>query len=191
MPFLPGACCPRCALPLPCGRRCPAADAAFDAAWAPLAHDGAARALVIALKYHGGRALAQTLAAPLVAGAPPGLLGPGATLIPVPSDPARARDRGFNQAAAIAVVLHARLGLPVADALRRIGSSRPQVGAGRAQRIASGPVVRARQRVPESCVLVDDVHTTGATLDACARALRTAGAQKVVAATATRTLRAV
>src|SRR4051794_2109658 len=77
LPFLKGPCCPRCALPLPCGRRCPAARASFNAAWAPFAHEGPARTVVIALKYRGGRALADVLAAPMIAGAPPGLLRPG------------------------------------------------------------------------------------------------------------------
>lgn len=143
---------------------------------------------MIALKYRGGRALAEPLAAALIAGAPSGLLGPEVTLVPVPSDPARARQRGYNQAAAIAAVLRARLGLPVLDVLRRSGSTRSQVGADRASRRAAGPQLVARSAAPAQCVLVDDVHTTGATLDACARALRAAGARTVTAVTATRTL---
>lgn len=188
LPFLGSACCTRCALPLPCGRRCPAAGAAFEMSWAPLAHDGPARALVIALKYQGGRALAEPLAAALIAGAPAGLLAAGVTLVPVPSDPARARQRGYNQAGAITAVLRARLGLPVCNLLRRSGSSRSQVGAGRSSRRSAGLTILARGTVPGRCVLVDDVHTTGATLEACASALRSAGAEIVTAVTATRTL---
>src|SRR5690349_16734490 len=51
LPFLRGPCCPRCALPLPCGRRCPARLAPFAASWAPVAHAGPARELVAALKF--------------------------------------------------------------------------------------------------------------------------------------------
>jgi predicted amidophosphoribosyltransferase len=188
LPFLLEPCCPRCALPQPCGRRCPAADAAFQASWAPLAHEGAARALVIALKYRGGRSLASALAAPMIAAAPAGTFDRGLVLVPVPSDPARARERGYNQAAVIAAVLGERLGLPLADALRQLGPSHSQVGAGAVQRRAEASLLRARLQAPARCLLVDDVHTTGATLHACARALRAAGAQVVTAVTATRTL---
>src|SRR2546423_13984232 len=64
LPWLPEPRCPRCGLPAPC-RPCPAAGAAFDAAWAPLAHDGPARALVAALKFRGRLAVPAPLAGPI------------------------------------------------------------------------------------------------------------------------------
>ncbi|HEX5375455.1 MAG TPA: phosphoribosyltransferase family protein, partial [Solirubrobacterales bacterium] len=77
--------------------------------------------------------------------------------------------------------------LPLAACLRRSGGGR-QVGRRRADRLGHPPQVHVRGEVPRSVLLVDDVLTTGATLSACARALRSAGAVRVVAITFTRRL---
>jgi predicted amidophosphoribosyltransferase len=183
--FLPARRCPRCGLPPPCGRRgCPAARQAFGTSWAAVAYAGPAPGLVVALKGHSRVRLADVMAAQIAAGAPPGLLAPGSVLVPVPCHPRRRRARGFDQSARLAGALAARTGLPVSRALRRGGATARQAGATRAQRTAAGRLdVRARGRPPGRAVLVDDVHTTGATLDACARALLAAGAREVVAVT--------
>lgn len=189
LPWLTGRRCPRCDLPAPCGRRCPAHDAAFERAWAPLAHAGPARDLVAALKFRGALPVARLMAGQIAAGAPRELLD-GAALVPVPLHPARRRARGFDQAALLAVALGARTGRPVAACLRRGGAATRQLGAGRAQRRAAarGLELHVRGAVPQRALLVDDVHTTGATLDACARALRAAGAADVAAVSYARTL---
>ncbi len=181
--------CGRCGLPRPCARRCPAAYAAFDSAWAPLAHEGPARALVLALKHQGRLPLARTMAAHIVAGAPAGVLGEGAALVPVPVDPIRGRRRGFDQAACLARAVGARTALPTAQCLRRTAAPR-QVGRGRAARLAAGTALtlHTRGQVPTHAVLIDDVHTTGATLNAAAHALRAAGAERIHAITYTRSL---
>jgi len=119
LPWLGPRVCPRCALPRPCGV-CPARRAAFARAWAPLAHDGPARALVGALKFRGVTAAADVMAAQLAANAPPRLL-PEATLVPVPAHPARVRARGFDQAVLLARALSARTGRPVESCLARVG----------------------------------------------------------------------
>jgi predicted amidophosphoribosyltransferase len=191
LPWLTGPRCPRCALPAPCAP-CPARRAAFDRAWAPLEHAGPARALVNALKFEGALALADLMAAQIAAGTPPGLLGAGrsAALVPVPAHPARARRRGFDQAERLAAALARRTGLPLECCLRRRGFAGRQLGASRRARTAPGRIeVAAGGEVPEIAVLVDDVHTTGATLDACARTLRLAGSRSVVSLTYTRALR--
>ncbi len=190
LPWLSASRCARCGLPAPC-RRCPARTAAFSAAWAPLAYEGPARALVGALKFRGALRLADVMAAPIAVGAPPHLVD-GATLVPVPLHPARRRARGFDQAALLAAALARRTGRPVAACLRRRGAATRQLGAGRSARRAAGRIeVHVAGRAPERALLVDDVHTTGATLEACARALRAAGTREVAAVTYARTLRRV
>ena len=189
LPWLRDARCPRCALPAHGGRPCPARRAAFDAAWAPLAYDSTARALVVALKFDGALPVADVMAAQMVATAPPGLLGAGATLVPVPLHPLRRRRRGFDQAQRLAEALGRRTGTPVAACLRRSGRAERQMGASRHQRReAHRLAIEASGPVPERAVLVDDVHTTGATFDASARALRAAGARRVSALAYARTL---
>ena len=179
--------CPRCALPAPCAP-CPAVRAAFDRAWAPLAYDGTARALVAALKFRGAVAAADAMAAQILAGAPAPLLA-GATLVPVPAHPARRRRRGYDQAEELARALAGRGDLPLSTCLRRTGTATRQLGAGAAARRARGRIeLRVEGAVPATITLVDDVHTTGATLDACAAALRAAGARSVRCVAYARTL---
>jgi len=187
LPWLGPELCPACALPLPCGPPCPARRSAFAAAWAPVALEGPARALVHALKFGGRTAVADVMAAQMLANVPRGLLGPEACLVPAPAHPARRRERGFDQAMVLARRLGRRVRLPVVAALARSGAARRQTGAGRRERLL-GVEVRATRPVAGSVVLIDDVHTTGATLQACALALRAAGATSVVALTYARTL---
>ena len=189
LPWLDDPRCPRCALPAPCAP-CSARGAAYARSWAPLAHSGPARALVNALKFGGALSLADLMAAQLAAGAPPWLAA-GGPLVPVPAHPARVRRRGFDQAQLLARALARRTGLGVAPCLRRGGPAVRQLGASRPRRVAAGRIeVATCGPVPELATLVDDVHTTGATLDACARALRCGGAREVCALTYSRTLKA-
>jgi predicted amidophosphoribosyltransferase len=190
LPWLGPDVCRACGLPSPCGRRCPAARLAFDRAWAPVAYDGAAKALVVALKERGALDAARVMAAQMAAAAPPGLLA-GAVVVPVPGDPVRRRRRGVDHAARLAAGLAARTDVELAPVLRRpVSRAGRQAGAGRAQRLAGGrvPVALRTRRAPEVVLLVDDVHTTGATLHACAVALRAAGTREIRAATYARTL---
>lgn len=140
--------------------------------WAPLAYEGPARAVVRGLKFHGAVALADHMAATIAANAPPGVLEH--PLAPVPSPRARRRLRGFCHAALVAAALGRRTGLPVVDVLAR-GDSRRQVGRARAERLRTPPAFTAARLGSSTLVLVDDVVTTGATLGACAAALREAG----------------
>ncbi len=189
LPWLARPCCARCALPLPCGR-CPARDAAFDAAWAVVAYEGVARDAMRALKFAAARPLAAVMAAQIAASAPEALLAPGVTLVPVPPHPRRRRARGFDPAELIAVALARRADLPLARPLRRAGTGSRQLGASRAQRLdpAKLEFSAVGRPLPARVVLVDDVHTTGATLRACATALRCAGSRQIAAVTWARTL---
>ena len=150
--------------------------------WAPVAYEGPAQGMVRALKFRGATRASGAMAAQIAAGAPPGWLEADAALVPVPLHPARARRRGYNQALLLAEALAARAGTRVVDCLERTGPSRTQVGRDRAGRLGGiAGSIRAGGPAPGRAVLVDDVVTTGATLDACARALRAAGSTSVVA----------
>ena len=180
--------CPRCGLPRPCAP-CPARGAAFAAAWSPVVYEGPARGLVLALKERGALPAAEVMAAQIAARADAALLA-GAVLVPVPAAAARTRRRGLDPAGLLAAAVGRRTGVPMAPCLRRHGPAARQAGASRAHRLRTGRVrVRVRGEPPVRAVLVDDVHTTGATLDACARALRAAGCRSVVAITYARTSR--
>jgi len=105
-------------------------------------------------------------------------------LVPVPLDLQRLRWRGFNQAASLARVLGARYRRRVHPlALRRCRPTPPQVGLNEEERrrnMAGAFAVRDRAAVHGRAVLlVDDVMTTGATVDECAKTLRRAGAERV------------
>jgi LSD1 subclass zinc finger protein len=188
LPWLRGALCGRCALPEhPPGDACPAASSAFSRAWAPVAYAGPARAVVGAVKFEGVTTAIAAMAAAIAACVPPELVA-GATLVPVPAHPSRRRTRGFDQALLLARALANRTGLPLAPILRRRAAGPPQLASTRAQRLGGNLEVYAIARPPPRVALVDDVHTTGATFDVCARTLRAWGAEEVVAIAFARTL---
>jgi ComF family protein len=171
-------------------RRAPATAVADGSlrCWAAFAYEGPAGALVRALKFGGRLAVADVMAAQIAAQAPPELLG--GVLVPVPVHPAHQRRRGLDHCHALARALARRTGLPLAACLEKAGDPRPQVGRGRRARV-TGPAgsiaVKAAVEAPERALLVDDVITTGATLAACAAALRDGGCEQVAALVYART----
>ncbi|MBI4279244.1 MAG: ComF family protein [Armatimonadetes bacterium] len=156
-------------------------------------YEGVAKEAVHALKFGRRRALAGPLGTLMGTVAfrewgarPPDLV------VPVPLHPARERERSFNQAHLLAVEVAAVLGAPLAPAaLRRVRATPQQTGlAGDARREnvagafeAEAGAVRGRR-----ILLVDDVMTTGATLEASAEPLRRAGAREVCAVVMARSL---
>jgi predicted amidophosphoribosyltransferase len=101
--------------------------------------------------------------------------------------PARRSDikrRGFDHARAIAESLAGRMGLGHRELLFRVGSQQDQAGLSRAQRATNLAGAFEADRVDVPVMVVDDLLTTGATMEACARALRGAGAPRVEAGVA-------
>lgn len=142
---------------------------------AAVPYGGPALGLVAALKRGSGPA-AETMAELIAEGLAP--IGAPATLVPVGTTAGRRLRRGVDPAEELAHRLASRLGLGVTRCLRRRDHGR-QRGRPRAERIADPPRFVVRGRVPADALVVDDVITTGATLGACARALRAAGSRSV------------
>ena len=161
-------------------------SARIDRAQAISAYDGPLRSIIHALKYEGRRSLARPLGrlmrergADMIAGA--------ACAIPVPLHPSRRRHRGFNQAADLA----RQMQMPVVAALRRVRATPAQTGLPAARRHrnlrdAFAATRAARALAGATVLVIDDVSTTGATLDACAWTLKLAGIAEVRALTAGR-----
>ncbi len=175
-----------------CSRRLGAADPlggagppGLDHAWSSASYEGVARDLVAALKFRRLLPVAGLMAERIEWLAPAHMLS--GTVVPVPPARARLRRRGFDPAGELAGALAERIGAPFEPCLTRSGGGR-QVGRRRAERLGHPPRIAAHATVPRSVLLVDDVLTTGATLTACARALRAAGAARVVAVTFARRL---
>ncbi len=143
-------------------------------------HEGAIRSLVAGLKFGGRLQLAGLAAEAIAAAAPPASLH--GAIVAVPPDPLRYRVRGFDPAERIALALARRTELEIESCLER-APGRRQVGRARRERLGSPPRVEAWRAGPREALLVDDVWTTGATLAACARALRAAGSERVTALT--------
>jgi predicted amidophosphoribosyltransferase len=159
----------------------------FARARAAVVYDVTCRRLVSAWKERGRR----DLAAPLAAIVDDVIARPDADVLTfVPGDRERGRERGHVPAARLAYALGPTWGLPVEPLLTRVGGSRRQAGLSRSDRRLN---VRGRfvalGRVPRVVVLVDDVYTTGATVSACATALKRAGAIRVEVACLARTVR--
>ncbi len=106
-------------------------------------------------------------------------------LVPVPIHPERREERGFNQSAEIASWLSAKVGVRVEEGLARMKATPPQARLRRAERLRNlrGALALAPGFDPRGrrLLLCDDVFTTGATADACARVLKQAGAEEVAA----------
>lgn len=179
--------------------RCRRTPRAVDRGRAIGEYDGALREIIHALKYEGRRSLARRLGR-LMRERAGDLLDGIDCVVPVPLHPRRQRARGFNQSAELA----AALGPPVRALLGRVRHTAPQADLPAARRHANvrgafhlapgrgwwAPAVTPLvARTHGAVLLVDDVCTTGATLEACARVLKDAGVREVRALTAARAVR--
>ena len=195
-------CCPLCGQPDVALCRSCAADLAavrwqvipkqlpdLDWVFASGVHSGLLREGIRALKYGCERDLAEPLAERIwqvlkLAG------DCFDAVIPVPLHESRFLERGFNQAELLGHTLSERSAIPLHEgALHRIRATQTQVGLGEAQRVRNvADAFQVREEVADQrFLLVDDVCTSGATLVACARALRRAGAKAIAALTVSTT----
>ena len=191
LPALPASRCPRCALPTPAAGLCGAClrqPPHFDATVARWAYGFPLDQLIQALKFGHRLLLAELFAEAMLSASP----AHGDLLLPVPISAERLRERGFNQAVEIARRLAARLAIPLSlhDVIRPLHTAaqsslpwkvrrRNMRHAFRGQRDLSGLHV----------IVVDDVMTTGATLDELAGTLKLQGASRVSNWVVARTVR--
>jgi ComF family protein len=178
--------CPRCGRPQASGivcADCRRRQPRIDGIRSPFRFEEAIRKAVHELKYRNLRALAASLA---------GLLAnyiklnplPGEVLLCVPLHPRRLRERGYNQSGLLARELSKRIDLPVVDdCLIRVNEAQPQVRAvdveQRRRNVAGAFACRDERVRGKRIILVDDVCTSGATLESCAVALKDRGATSV------------
>jgi len=142
----------------------------------------------MALKSSGAKRVAAQMANLM---AEPEIYAQPVALVPMPPDPARLRATGVNHARVLADQLSCLTGRPVVRALERLPRAKSvrQVGASRKERQQAGRIqLSSRGTVPPRCVVVDDVYTTGASLEAACLGLIRGGAKTVNCAVFARAL---
>jgi len=178
--------CPKCGEPQPSGRLCPSCvswQAKIDGIRSPFRFGGVMRQAIHQLKYANLRALAVPLAKLLSNYLITNPM-PGEVLVPVPLHRKRLRERGYDQSRLVAKELGKLINLPVVnDHLSRQRHAPPQARtltvAERRSNVADAFICHDRRLQDKQILLIDDVSTSGATLDACAVALKAAGAVSV------------
>ncbi|MDY6835128.1 MAG: ComF family protein [Chloroflexota bacterium] len=185
LPVLMPPLCKKCGNSLPwdgCCTSCLRWELQIDGIRSPFRYEGIVREAVLQLKYHHLRAIAQELAQPL-AEYFKRVSPPGDILFPVPLHPRRLRARGYNQSALLAEALGKLVGLPVEDrVLWRYVDTPPQArsdGATRRNNVLGAFRCNEKEVESRSVIVIDDVCTTGATLNACAETLKIAGVASV------------
>lgn len=193
LPWHASSACPVCALPTPGGERCGAClkhPPAFDATRAMLDFQFPVDALLRRYKYAGFLSMAELMGC-LLAAQVRDVCRPD-LVIPMPLHPSRLQQRGFNQAAEIARVVCAQAALPLElHACSRTRATPPQAGLALPARRKNmrGAFACAADLSGKRIALLDDVMTTGASLNELARCIKDAGAAHVECWVVARTLR--
>ena len=194
---LAGSACPRCGRPFASAvaltyspahlcRACRLRRPAYTGAWSLYPYEPPLQDAIRLFKYHGKVALADALGDLMLAALrqPPDV----DLIMPVPLHPSRLREREFNQSLLLADRLNRRLHLPLSHTnLVRLRRTEPQTEFSRAERLKNlrkaFAVLRPDEVTDKRVLLVDDVMTTGTTVNECAKALRKAGAADVYVGT--------
>jgi len=201
LPLVSSPLCPLCGIPFSgaggdhrCGT-CLTHTPHFDSARAHFLYEGSIRDLIHIFKYNQHTHLRYPLALLALEGISGFLTDNDPHLIvPVPLHRSRLRKRGFNQAVLLGRVISHQLSLPMlTDALVRTRPTEPQIELSAAERRlnvkGAFTVNRPDHVAGKRILLLDDVMTTGSTMDECAKELKKAGAAVVIAATVARTAR--
>lgn len=183
LPKLLPPICPRCGRPQASGIVCPScrqSQTEIDGIRSPFRFDEVMRQAIHQLKYHNLKAISPCLAGLLADYLRSNSL-PGEVLVPVPLHPRRLRERGYNQSSLLARELGKLTNLPVVeDCLVRIKEARPQVKAAdveeRRKNVTGAFICRNDKLRGKQVILIDDVCTSGATLESCAATLKGKGA---------------
>ena len=186
LPRLVPPLCPNCGRPQASGIVCPSCwqrQAEIDGIRSLFSFDEVIRKAIHELKYRNLKAISPCLAELLADYLRSNPL-PGEALVCVPLHPRRLRERGYNQSSLLARKLGRRIALPVIkDCLIRVKQAQPQVRAvdveERWRNVADAFVCRDEQVRGKQIILIDDVCTSGATLETCAAALKSKGAASV------------
>ncbi len=186
LPYLPPPLCAKCGKSLSVGTICHDCEnrlTEIDGIRSIFPFNGVVRQAILQFKYQNVKALAAPLAQ---------LMGkylhthplPADTLVPVPLHPRRLRERGYNQSSLLARELGKLASLPIVEgSLIRLKNTPPQTrtnsAAERLANVVGAFTCRDQRLEGRRILLIDDVCTSGATLDACATALKAAGATSV------------
>ena len=186
LPRLVPPLCPHCGRPQASGIVCPSCwqrKTEIDGIRSLFRFDEVIRTAIHELKYRNLKAISPCLAELLADYVRSNPL-PGEALVGVPLHPRRLRERGYNQSSLLARELSRRIDLPVIeDCLIRVKQAQPQVRAvdveERRRNVADAFVCRDEKVSGKRIILIDDVCTSGATLESCAAALKNKGATSV------------
>ena len=196
LPRLVPPFCPRCGRPQASSIVCPSCwqrPTEIDGIRSLFRFDEVVRKSIHELKYRNLKAISPCLAELLADYLKENPL-PGEALVSVPLHPRRLRERGYNQSSLLARELGKRIDLPVIeDCLIRIKQAQPQVRAvdveERRSNVADAFVCRDERVKGKEIILIDDVCTSGATLESCAAVLKNRGATSVWGLTLAREIR--